>query len=58
MRRRIDHMSNIKKLAEDIYVDYKSEVFTIEQLADKYDVSLQFVLDAIDLFRFKARVEG
>ena len=42
-------MSKIKRLIEDIWADYESEVFSITELAEKYHASEKLILDAIDL---------
>ena len=41
-------MSCMKRLLEDIWSDYASNVYSISELAEKYNVSERMVLDAID----------
>lgn len=43
-------MSHMKRLLEDIISDYASNVYSISELAEKYDVSERIILDAIDLY--------
>ena len=45
-----NNMSHMKRLLEDIISDYASNVYSISELAEKYDVSERIILDAIDLY--------
>lgn len=43
-------MSYMKRLIEDIIADYESDVFTIEQIAEKNGVTENFVLHALESY--------
>lgn len=44
-------MGNMRRLYDDIIKDYESEVFTIEQLEEKYnDIPKQSIIDTIDYY--------
>lgn len=40
-------MSKIKRFMDDVYADYEDNVFTIQQLAEKYDVDERFIMNII-----------
>lgn len=40
-------MSNMKKLLDNILADWEDQVYTIEQMAEKYDMTVKEMTDII-----------